>query len=214
MKYGEAQRCVPYLRQQSQISADLGNAEGRCRACSSLALALDSMSQPDKALAELNTVMTISEEVGDHYLQAQACRSLGTLYSKLGRLQEAVDTLQKHFQLTKKLLLKAPAAESGPATGSPTNKNAPRSNNSPDPQHTVTSHDLDIARAYIGISRGNLLLGQYCVALQGNLTALLDWKLNRTDIATSLKGDGNTTSAASAAVDVVASIDDSESVAS
>ncbi len=37
LSHGEAQRSLPFLRQQSQISADLGNAEGRCRACSALA---------------------------------------------------------------------------------------------------------------------------------------------------------------------------------
>eukprot|EP01034_Spumella_vulgaris_P025369 gene25369-31820_t len=71
--------------------ADLGQAEGRCRACSALALALDLLGQPDKALAELTLVHTISEQAGDTYLQAQACRSLGTLYSKMGRLDAASD---------------------------------------------------------------------------------------------------------------------------
>lgn len=189
LKHGEAQRSLPYLRQQSQISADLGNAEGRCRACSSLALALDSMNQSEKALHELNTVMAISEEVGDHYLQAQACRALGTLYSKLGRLQEAVETLQKHFQLTKKLLLKPPpqleAPNSPPKNGQQQGQSqkAGSSSSVADKQHTVTSQDLDVARAFIGISRGNLLLGAYCVAMQSNLPALLDWKLNRSDVS-------------------------------
>lgn len=169
---GEAQRSIPYLRQQSQISADLGNAEGRCRACSALSLALDSMGQSEKALAELMTVVSISEEVGDSYLQAQACRALGTLFSKLGRLKEAVEILQRHFQLTKKLLSKAPAA--GDAAGA--------QKSSSDSHHTVTSQDLDMARAFIGVSKGNLMLGTYTIAMQSNLTALLDWKLNRTEI--------------------------------
>jgi tetratricopeptide (TPR) repeat protein len=185
LKHGDAARSLPYLRQQSQISADLGNAEGRCRACSALALALDSMNQTEKALHELTTVMAISEEVGDHYLQAQACKALGTLFSKLGRLQDAVDTLHKHFQLTKKLLLKPPPPPQDPAPsagGSGATKAGMGAQSKADVQHMVTSRDLDIARAYIGISRGNLLLGAYSIAMQGNLVALLDWKLNRTDI--------------------------------
>jgi tetratricopeptide (TPR) repeat protein len=190
LRHGEPQRSLPFLRQQSQISADLGNAEGRCRACSALALALDSMGQAEKALAELNTVMAISEEVGDNYLQAQACRALGTQFSKLGRLQEAVETLQKHFQLTKKLLLKgpAPAEAPAPAAGSSSSSLKNPAVKPADAQHTVTSQDLDIARAFIGVSRGNLMLGVYCVAMQSNLPALLDWKLNRTDIATNRTG--------------------------
>ena len=178
---GEAQRSLPFLRQQSQISADLGNAEGRCRACSALALALDSMGQSEKALGELMMVVSISDEVGDSYLQAKACRALGTLYSKLGRLKEAVETLQRHFQLTKKLLLKPPAAEPVRAPGSPGGK-GPKSA-AADIHHTVTSQDLDVARAFIGISKGNMLLGTYAIALQSNLSTLLDWKLNRTEVA-------------------------------
>lgn len=181
---GEPQRSLPYLRQQSQISADLGNAEGRCRACSALALALDSMGQSEKALGELMLVVSISDEVGDSYLQAKACRALGTLYSKLGRLKEAVEMLHRHFQLTKKLLLK-PAGEPAPLPGSPgaRGKQLPATA-AADKQHTVTSQDLDVARAFIGISKGNMLLGTYAIALQSNLTTLLDWKLNRTEVPT------------------------------
>jgi tetratricopeptide (TPR) repeat protein len=186
LSHGEANRSVPFLRQQSQIAADLGNAEGRCRACSSLALALDYMGHADKALHELMTVISISEEAGDLYLQAQASRALGTLYSKVGRLKEAVETLQKHFLLTKKLLLKGPATNNNGASG-------------PDELHTITNQDMDIARAFIGISKGNLLLGTYTIALQMNLTSLLDWKLNRTDIPGSAAAVATVSEAAAAA---------------
>lgn len=198
LAHKEAQRSLPYLRQQSQISADLGNAEGRCRACSSLSLALDSMGQSEKALAELMTVVSISEEVGDSYLQAQACRALGTLFSKLGRLKEAVEILQRHFQLTKKLLAKAPGAvENTPGTLHH------KSASTADAQHTVTSQDLDIARAFIGVSKGNLMLGTYTIAMQSNLTSLLDWKLNRTEIPKAKGPTGaptDTTASAAASV--------------
>ncbi|KAJ1439141.1 hypothetical protein B484DRAFT_476993 [Ochromonadaceae sp. CCMP2298] len=175
---GEPQRSLPYLKQQSQISADLGNAEGRCRACSALALALDSMGQSDKALHELMTVVSISDDVGDSYLQAQACRALGTLYSKLGRLKEAVEILQRHFNLLKKLLYKSNGG------GGPPGAEGAKAGDS---NHTVTSQDLDMARVFIGISKGNLLLGTYTLAMQSNIGALLDWKLNRTEIIKAAK---------------------------
>mmetsp|Transcript_9013 Transcript_9013/g.14955 ORF Transcript_9013/g.14955 Transcript_9013/m.14955 type:complete len:485 (-) Transcript_9013:727-2181(-) len=173
---GDAQRSLPYLKQQAQISADLGNAEGRCRACSALALALDSMGQSDKALNELMMVVSISDDVGDSYLQAQACRALGTLYSKLGRLTEAVEILQRHFNLLKKLLYKSPGGQNSNSS------NGGGSGDASDAGHTVTSQDLDMARAYIGISKGNLMLGTYTLTMQSNIGALLDWKLNRTEI--------------------------------
>ena len=182
---GEAQASLPYLKQQSQIAADLGHSEGRCRACSALALALDSLGQSEKALSELTMVVTISEQTGDAYLQAQACKALGTLFSKVGKLEQAVEILQRHFTLLKKILYQSPDA-----TGSTTKKAAGAA-----ASYTVTSHDLDLARAYIGISKGNLMLGTYTISLQFDLSAMLDWKLNRTDITApavskSIKGGG------------------------
>lgn len=45
----------------------------------------------------------------------------------------------------------------------------------------LTTLDLDLARAFIGISKGNQMLGAYVTALQFDLTSLLDWKLNRSE---------------------------------
>lgn len=176
---GEAQQSLYFLRQQSQLSADLGNAEGRCRACSALALALDSMGQSEKALHELQMVVSVSDQVGDAYLQAQACRGLGILLSKLGRLEEAVEVLQRHFNLLKKILSKPKSTISGEAGDSSAAAAVLPI------VHIVSTQDLDMARAYIGISKGNLLMGKYVATLQSNLSMLLDWKLNRTDIVIS-----------------------------
>lgn len=169
---GQVQQCIPYLKQQSQLAADLGHPESRCRACSALALAWDKLGQSDKALNELTLVHAISEQAGDAYLQAQACRALGTLYSKLGRLDSAVDILQRHFTLLKSILFRS-TSKSAPS--------APTSSKE-DSSRKVTSADLDLARAYIGISKGNQLLGFYAIALQYDLSSLLDWKLNRSDL--------------------------------
>jgi tetratricopeptide (TPR) repeat protein len=171
---GEVQQCIPYLKQQSQIAADLGEAEGRCRACSALALALDLLGQSDKALVELTLVHTISEQAGDTYLQAQACKSLGTLFSKMGKLEAAVDILQRHFNLLKTILYRSSSEKTA---GSTLNKKVGLSK-----APVVTSNDVDLARSFIGISKGNLLAGAYIVSLQNDLPALLDWKLNRTEL--------------------------------
>jgi tetratricopeptide (TPR) repeat protein len=192
---GDAQESLQYLRNQSQIAADLGNAEGRCRACSALSLALDSLGLADKALAELTLVHSISEQAGDVLLQAQACRALGTLYSKVGKLEAAVDILQRHFNLVKTILYRSNAAggtgiSSGTATTTAT-ATAPSTalagktegEAAPGSKATLSAKDLDLARVYIGISKGNLLLGAYSLALQDDLTALLDWKLNRTELS-------------------------------
>eukprot|EP00597_Dinobryon_sp_UTEXLB2267_P015839 CAMPEP_0170118594 /NCGR_PEP_ID=MMETSP0020_2-20130122/13816_1 /TAXON_ID=98059 /ORGANISM="Dinobryon sp., Strain UTEXLB2267" /LENGTH=341 /DNA_ID=CAMNT_0010347649 /DNA_START=426 /DNA_END=1448 /DNA_ORIENTATION=- len=174
---GEAQESLAYLRSQSQIAADLGHAEGRCRACSALSLALDSLGQADKALAELTLVHSISEQAGDMLLQAQACRALGTLYSKVGKLEAAVDILQRHFNLVKTILYRSNAVGGGPTTGTTTASKTDTTSEAAlgSTKGALTAKDLDLARVYIGISRGNLLLGSYSCALQEDLGALLDW---------------------------------------
>jgi len=170
---GLSERSIPYLMQQSQITAD---SEGRCRACSSLALAYDTLGSADKALSELALVHSISEQAGDMLLQAHACKSLGTLYSKLGKLQEAVDILQRHFSLLKSLFHKKPAA-----ANTNNNNNADAAAAARD-KTAVTVRDLDMARAYVGISKGNLLMCSYIIAMQADIGVLLDWKLNRSEL--------------------------------
>jgi len=176
LRRGDAAQSLPYLRNHSLIAADLGDAEGRCRACSALAWALDSLGDDESALKELTLVHSISEKAGDAYLQAQACRSLGTLYSKVGKLDEAVHALQKHFDLYKLL---AHRAEVGVSNAS---LRAKKAHEKPSPDPVIKAEDLDIARVYVGISRGNLLMGQYVIAIDSNISALLDWKLSRTEI--------------------------------
>jgi tetratricopeptide (TPR) repeat protein len=180
---GETQASVPFLKQQSQLAADLGNAESRCHACTSLALAWDLLQQPDKALEELTLVNSISEQSGDVFLQAQACRALGTMYSKIGKLDQAVEVLQRHFTLLKSILSKR--AKSSTAMESATKK--------------VTETDLDLARAYIGVSRGNQLMGSYVLALQFDFVSLLDWKLNRSELKSSAQTAETETEATSTA---------------
>ncbi len=146
--------------------------EIRCRACSALALALDTVGLSEKALGELKLVHNISEQTGDMVLQCKACRALGTLYSKVGKLEEAVQVLQRHFNLLKTLAAK--------------DKNLAGIKSQQDSQSAyvalVKSRDLDLARVYVGVSRGNLLLGAYRYAIEKDLSYLLEWKLTRSEL--------------------------------
>jgi tetratricopeptide (TPR) repeat protein len=178
LRCDDAASALPYLRNFSQIAADLGDAEGRCRASSALAWALDSLGDDNSALKELTLVHSISEQAGDAYLQAQACRSLGTLYSKVGKLELAVETLQKHFDLYKMLAHRAETALSVGGKFKATTKKAGDKTDT----KLVQAKDLDLARLYVGISKGNLLMGKYVTALEHDMSSLLDWKLSRTDL--------------------------------
>lgn len=185
LRNGKPDESLPYLRNHSQISADLGDAESRCRACSALALALDTLGLADKALVELKLVHSISEQAGDAILQSQACRALGTLYSKVGKLEESVQVLQRHFELLKSLAAKdKAAAASGPGgvASIGDNKSTAAGGAVTRPGPVVKAKDLDLARVFVGVSKGNLLLGAYCYAIECDLSYLLEWKLTRAEL--------------------------------
>lgn len=45
----------------------------------------------------------------------------------------------------------------------------------------VGSKELDTARVFLGISRGNKMMKAYVHAIEFDFSALLDWKLTRND---------------------------------
>lgn len=172
LRRGEAFESLPYLRQHAQLSADQGDAEARCRACSTLAYALDSLGENDKALAELKLVHTISEQAGDMHLQSQACRALGTLYSKVGRLKDAMESLERHFELLKAISVKE-------KVGGPGARNL---KTDAEPAADTSLQAQDLARVYVGISKGNYLMGMYLHTIKYDMNKLLSWKLNRSEL--------------------------------
>jgi hypothetical protein len=46
---------------------------------------------------------------------------------------------------------------------------------------TIGSKELDTARVFLGISRGNRLMKAYVQTIEFDLASLLDWKLTRND---------------------------------
>jgi hypothetical protein len=102
-------------------------------------------------------------------LQSQACLALGKLASKIGKFDEAYEALQRHFDLLKSISARATVAAN-------TEKNSSKSS-----VHTVGGKELDLARVFLGISRGNRLMKSYVHAIDFDLSSLLDWKLIRSD---------------------------------
>lgn len=172
LRGGKAFDSLPFLRQHAQISADQGDAEARCRACSTLAYALDSLGEDDKALTELKLVHTISEQAGDMHLQSQACRALGTLYSKVGRLKDAMESLERHFELLKAISVKE-------KVGGAALKHMKLDAES---AADTSLQAQDLARVYVGISKGNFLMGAYLHTIKFDTSKLLSWKLNRSEL--------------------------------
>ena len=181
-------KSVPYHKEQSRIANEMGNAEGKCSSCLGLALSYNLLGQAEEALKQLSAVQQISEHAGDSFLQLNAYRALGTFYSKVGRLQEALDSMKKHYQLVNIEFLKnnttayyhsssthSPGKVNILTSGTATYRNDQYSN-------TVTIDDLDRARGYVGIAKGNLLMGSYMISIQSDLSAILDWKLTRSQL--------------------------------
>ena len=116
-------------------------------------------------------------------LQSKACKALGTLYSKVGKLQEAVNALQKHFDLLKALYVKFSLVTTAAAQAHDKKSSGGEANDaSASIPEAVSIKELDLARVYVGISKGNLQLGKYMIAINFDLASLLEWKLNRTQI--------------------------------
>ena len=181
-----AAKSIIYLTEQCQIAQEMGNAEGKCNACSGLALAYDLLGQGEKALVQLSAVHSISEQTGDLMLQSKACRALGTLYSKVGKLEQALESLKKHYNLVNMAFLN----ETNPVTSSKTagvvgkilSEVAGSRPFVSSPQDRVSVQDLDLARGFVGIAKGNLLMGNYMISIQSDLSAVLDWKLTRSEL--------------------------------
>ena len=73
-------------------------------------------------------------------------------------MQKSVDALTKHFDLLKTILSKKGEIEAAA---------------------DVTARDLDLARVYVGVAKGNSQMGNYFVGIQYDFDAVLNWKLSR-----------------------------------
>lgn len=181
-------RSVSYHKEQSRIARETGNAEGECNSCLGLALSYNLLGQAEDALKQLSAVEHISQHTGDSFLQLKAYKALGTFYSKVGRLEDAVDAMKKHYQLVNIECLKNNTApyynnSTSHSPGRPISMNGescPKKNNQS--LNAITVHDLDLARGYVGIAKGNLLMGRYMVSIQSDLAEILDWKLTRSEL--------------------------------
>jgi len=178
MNDGNFQEGLPYLQEWVRISTDLGDSEGRCQSHSALALAYDSLGRSEKALGELAMVHGISLQTGDAPLQSQAARSLGMLYSKVGELSKSVASMEQHFDLLKIIAVKkAESRDSAAGLGNSMSVDSDMSSVGVKGDSPMTQ--VDLARAFVGVSKGNMLFPSYSVAVKKDAGLLLDWKLNR-----------------------------------
>ena len=195
LRRGDAAKCVSYLREQCLIAQEMGNAEGKCNASSALALAYETLGEKEKALNELKLVHAISEQAGDAALQSKACRALGTLYSKIGRLEDAHEALKTHYHLVNAAVPKDNVDKVSAVSRLHSTVAASRDGKAEGlaemlaTAHVATVKELDLARSYVGIAKGNLIMGAYIVAIHSNLSSLLDWKLTRSDVTSSQEKD-------------------------
>ena len=78
VRLNQPNESIRYLRSQYSITKELGDLQGQCKATSILALALESLGQPQEALEQLTTFANLADQINDAALQSQAQSSLGT----------------------------------------------------------------------------------------------------------------------------------------
>lgn len=201
---------IPYLQSFYLLAGDTGSTDGKCRASGSLATAFDALGRLEESMAELVKVQSMSEQDGNQLLQMQAYKAMGIMKTKLLQFQEAVELFEKHYALVKtilkqglnnKLLAATPShtrpttAASRPGTANTNPSSRPGTATAKSPPvlsipktmrtNLPTHHDVELARTYVGISKGNLMLkiiiGDLFTNSQSHLMPLLEWKIYRED---------------------------------
>lgn len=104
-----------------------------------------------ESISVLQRYLDIAEKTENSKAQADACRSLGIIYNTQREFKQAEKMFQKYYTITKTIV----------SSGKGSQKL------------------LDAARIYVGMAIGNANMPKYISAMETNVPALVDWKINR-----------------------------------
>jgi hypothetical protein len=147
----QAQTATNYLHEFERICKDLDDLQGQGSACAALAAAYQSIGDDDKAVQFLETYLAIASKTENLTAQGEACCALGVIHNKRGEYQKAVEHFEKNFEIARSIL------SSGAGETSL----------------------VDASKVFLGMARGNLMLGGYFHAIQFDIKSLLHWKNTR-----------------------------------
>ncbi|GMI23495.1 hypothetical protein TeGR_g11531 [Tetraparma gracilis] len=147
----QAQTATNYLHEFERICKDLDDLQGQGSACAALAAAYQSIGDDDKAVQFLETYLAIASKTENLTAHGEACCALGVIHNKRGEYQKAVEHFEKNFEIARSIL------SSGAGETSL----------------------VDASKVFLGMARGNLMLGGYFHAIQFDIKSLLHWKNTR-----------------------------------
>jgi tetratricopeptide (TPR) repeat protein len=148
---GDANRAIPYLEDYEAICQELEDREGEGEACAALASAYQALQNDDKALTYLKTCLDVATEMENLVAQGEACCSLGVIYNKTGEYEKAVEYFERNFEICRTTCA----------------------------ANATSTSLVDVARVYLGMAKGNLMLKKYVHIVNYDSKALLGWKIRR-----------------------------------
>jgi len=148
---GEQQKAISYLEDYETICEDLQDREGLGQAHAALAAAYQAMQNDDRALAYLKSCLEVATETENLVAQGEACCSLGVIYNKRAEYDRAVEYFDRNFEIAR-----ATVASGRGSTSM-----------------------VDVSRVYLGMAKGNAMIGQYLHIISHDFRALLSWKTRR-----------------------------------
>ena len=144
-------KAIGFLDDYETICRDLADVEGEGQACAALAAAYQTLRNDERALEYLERCLQIATETENLVAQGDACCTLGMIHNKRGEFDSAVAHFERNFEIARQII----ASGQG---------------------ETAL---VDMARVYLGMSRGNAMLRTYVYAIEHDFRALLNWKNRR-----------------------------------
>ena len=144
-------KAIGFLDDYETICRDLADVEGEGQACAALAAAYQTLRNDERALEYLERCLQIATETENLVAQGDACCTLGMIHNKRGEFESAVAHFERNFEIARQII----ASGQG---------------------ETAL---VDMARVYLGMSRGNAMLRTYVYAIEHDFRALLNWKNRR-----------------------------------
>ncbi|GMH60014.1 hypothetical protein TL16_g09371 [Triparma laevis f. inornata] len=147
----QATKAVNFLHEYERITKDLDDLQGSGAACAALAAAYQSIDDDDKSVQYLENFLAISAKTENLVAQGEACCALGVIFNKRGDYAKSVEFFEKNFEIARSVV------SSGVGDNSL----------------------VDSSRVYLGMARGNKMLGKYVMKIQFDVNSLLRWKNKR-----------------------------------
>ena len=153
VKLGQYARAISSVERYIEISKDLSDVKGEGAGCAVLAVALREQGKNVDAVRHLDRFLAIAKENHDKLAEAEACCTLGTTHNALGNFSDAVEHFQRYYDLSRNML------------GSDASKE--------------NQKNVEVAKVYLGMSKGNERMNAHVFAIANDTAALLEWKCKR-----------------------------------